>query len=127
MTKRVHTPAAPEAIGPYSQAILSGGLVFCSGQIAIDPETKRLIDGDATAQTRQVMQNLGAVLDAAGASFASVLKTTIYLAQMDDFAAVNAVYGEAFDEVPPARATVAVAALPLGACVEIDVIAFVEG
>nr|HEX4313177.1 Rid family detoxifying hydrolase [Kofleriaceae bacterium] len=124
----VRTAQAPAAIGPYSQAIAvttSGPqrLVFCSGQIALDPATGAMIEGDVAAQTRQVMANLGAVLAASEATFASVVRTTIYLADMGDFAAVNAVYGEFFPVDPPARATVQAARLPRDARVEIDAIA----
>jgi len=121
--ERIQTERAPKALGPYSQAIRSGDLVFCSGQVGIDPATGALVPGDAAAQARQVMRNLSAVLDAAGLSLASVVKTTIFLASMDDFAAVNAVYGECFDADPPARATVEVARLPLGALVEVEAVA----
>ena len=114
---------APEAIGPYSQAIQCGSLLFCSGQIAIEPATRQLIEGDVALQTRQVMQNLAAVMEAAGASWAHVVKTTIYLADLDDFAAVNGVYSEFVGAEPPARATVEVSKLPLSALVEIDAIA----
>lgn len=123
MNSIVLTPSAPAPIGPYSQAIRTGSLLFCSGQIPLDPATGKLIDGDVSAQTRQVMRNIAAVLEAAGASFDNVVKTTIYLTDMADFAAVNSVYGERFGKTPPARSTVAVAALPLGSRVEIEVTA----
>ena len=120
----VHTTAAPAAIGPYAQAIAAGPYLFASGQIALDPVTGQLVDGDAAAQTRQVMANVAAVLAAAGLAFADVVKTTIFLTDMADFAAVNAVYGESFEGGPvPARSTVAVAALPRGSAVEIEVVA----
>jgi 2-iminobutanoate/2-iminopropanoate deaminase len=119
----IETSAAPAPIGPYNQAILAGGFVFCSGQIPLDPATGELVAGDAGAQTRQVMRNLEAVLGAASATFANVVKTTIFLLDMNDFAGVNAVYGEYFTETPPARSTVAVAALPRGARVEIEAVA----
>jgi 2-iminobutanoate/2-iminopropanoate deaminase len=123
----VRTAHAPAAIGPYSQAVVVpvGGqrMVFCSGQIALDPGTGALVEGDISAQTRQVLDNLGAVLAAAGASFANVVKTTIFLADMADFATVNAIYGERFSSDPPARATVAAAGLPRNARVEIEAIA----
>lgn len=128
-TKRsiIRTAHAPAAIGPYSQAVVvpvgDQRMVFCSGQIALDPATGVVIEGDIAAQTRQVLENLGAVLAAAGASFANVVKTTIFLADMADFATVNAIYGERFPSDPPARATVAAAALPRNARVEIDAIA----
>ncbi len=120
----VHTTAAPEAIGPYSQAVAAGPYVFTSGQIGLDPATGRLVEGDVAAQARQVMANLAAVLAAAGLTFADVVKTTIFLADMSDFAAVNDVYGESFEgAAPPARSTIAAAALPRGALVEIEAIA----
>jgi 2-iminobutanoate/2-iminopropanoate deaminase len=120
----IHTVAAPGAIGPYSQAVAAGGYVFTSGQIGLDPANGQLVDGGIEAQTRQVMANLAAVLAAAGLTFADVVKTTIFLIEMNDFAAVNAVYGDSFEDGPkPARSTVAVAALPRGARVEIEAIA----
>ena len=123
----VRTAEAPAAIGPYSQAVVVdvGGkrMLFCSGQIALDPATGAMIEGDVEAQTRRVLDNLGAVLAAAGAGFADVVKTTIYLQSMSDFGVVNAVYGERFVHDPPARATVEAAKLPRGALVEIDAIA----
>lgn len=125
----VRTAEAPAAIGPYSQAVVvSVGeqkMVFCSGQIALDPATGALVEGDVEAQTRQVLANLGAVLAAAGSGFADVVRTTIFLASMDDFAKVNAIYGEKFVNDPPARATVQAAKLPRGALVEIDAIAVI--
>jgi 2-iminobutanoate/2-iminopropanoate deaminase len=121
----VSTPNAPAAIGPYSQAVAAGGFVFCSGQIPLDPKTGQMVGGDdVEAQTRQVMANLGAVLEAAGASFSKVVKTTIFLTDLGDFTRVNAVYAASFEGLePPARATVQVAALPRGAKVEIEAIA----
>lgn len=120
----IHTVAAPEAIGPYSQAVGAGGYVFTSGQIGLDPSSGQLVEGGIEAQTRQVMANLAAVLAAAGLTFADVVKTTIFLIDMNDFSAVNGVYGESFEDGPkPARSTVAVAALPRGARVEIEAIA----
>ncbi len=122
--ERIFSPSAPAPIGPYNQAVRIDGLVFCSGQIAIDPAAGKLIDGDVAAQTRQVMRNIEAVLAAAGATFANVVKTTIFLVDMADFTIVNPVYGEHFTNgIAPARSTVAVAALPLGARVEIEAIA----
>jgi 2-iminobutanoate/2-iminopropanoate deaminase len=126
----VRTAHAPGAIGPYSQAVVvpigeGKRMIFCSGQIALDPATGALVEGDVVAQTRRVMENLGAVLAAAGASFGHVVRTTIYLADMSDFAAVNEVYGERFPSDPPARATVQAARLPRDARVEIDAIAVV--
>lgn len=124
MTRRaVSTHQAPAAIGPYSQAIVSGELIFLSGQIPLDPATGEIVPGDIEAQTRRVLDNLGAVLSEAGADFGDLLKTTIYLVDLVDFAAVNRVYAECFTKDPPARATVQVAALPKGARVEIDGIA----
>jgi 2-iminobutanoate/2-iminopropanoate deaminase len=118
--------SAPAAIGPYSQAVKMGDLVFCSGQIALDPKTGQLVGGgDVAAQTRQVLANLAAVLEAAGSRMSQVVKTTIYLADMGDFAVVNQVYGESFAAAPPARATVEVSRLPRDARVEIDAIAVV--
>jgi 2-iminobutanoate/2-iminopropanoate deaminase len=119
----VTTGRAPSAIGPYSQAVKAGDLVFCSGQIPIDPATGELVPGGIEAQTAQVMKNLGEVLAAAGAAWADVVKTTIYLTNLADFVVVNRIYGEVVGSVPPARATVQVAALPKGAAVEIDAVA----
>jgi 2-iminobutanoate/2-iminopropanoate deaminase len=122
--KIVTTGDAPAAIGPYSQAVVAGGLVFCSGQIPLDPATGAMVAGDVRAQTARVLDNLEAVLTAAGSSLARAVKTTIFLVDLADFAAVNEVYGERFPEgAAPARATVQVAALPRGAKVEIEVIA----
>jgi len=124
----VETDNAPKAIGPYSQAVVApaGRWVFCSGQIPLDPKTGQLVGGgDVRLESHQVMRNLDAVLRAAGASLASVVKTTIYLADMADFTAVNEVYGSYFPAQPPARATVQVAALPRGSKVEIDAVATV--
>jgi 2-iminobutanoate/2-iminopropanoate deaminase len=120
----IHTVAAPEAIGPYAQAVVAGTYVFTSGQIGLDPSSGQLVEGGIEAQTRQVMANLAAVLAAAGLTFADVVKTTIFLVDMNDFAAVNAAYGESLEDGPkPARSTVAVAELPRGARVEIEAIA----
>jgi len=119
----VSTDRAPKAIGPYSQAIRAGGLLFVSGQVPLDPATGALVDGDIAAQTHRVMQNVQAVLEAAGASLDAVVKTTIYLADLGDFKAVNEIYGSYFTAPAPARATVQVARLPLDARVEIDAIA----
>lgn len=122
----VHTDAAPKAIGPYSQAIVLGDLVFCSGQIPLDPATGAMIEGDVAAETERVMQNLHAVLAAAGSSLAKVVKTTIFLTDLGDFAVVNEIYGRYVGtDAPPARATVQVAALPRGARVEVEAIAHV--
>ena len=120
----IATPDAPAAIGPYSQAVKANGLIFCSGQIAIVPETGALLEGDVRAQTELVMNNLGAVLKAGGSSFAKVVRTTIFLADMADFAIVNEVYAKSFEGMdPPARATVAVKELPKSVDVEISCIA----
>ena len=123
MSEAVRSDAAPAPIGPYSQAVRSGREVFCSGQVALDPETGELAGGGVAAQTRQALENLCAVLAAAGLSFADVVKTTILLIDMNDFTAVNEVYAEYVGETKPARSTVAVAGLPNGARVEIDAIA----
>jgi 2-iminobutanoate/2-iminopropanoate deaminase len=119
----VETDKAPAAIGPYSQAVTTDGYVFCSGQVALDPATGELIGDSVAEQTRQALENLSAVLAAAGTALGHVVKTTIYLTNMDDFATVNAEYSKFFDQNPPARATVGVVALPKGALVEIDCIA----
>ena len=119
----IHTDRAPQAIGPYSQGFWAGELFFSAGQVALDPETMELVGDDAASQARRVMTNLGAVLEAAGLSFSNVVKTTIFLASMDDFAAVNEVYAQPFEAPYPARSTVAVRTLPKGALVEIEVIA----
>ena len=123
----ISTDRAPRAIGPYSQAVVHGGLLYSAGQIALDPGSMELVAGDTAAQTEQVFANLKAVLAAAGADLSSVLKTTVYLADMGDFQPMNAVYARHFGEHRPARSTVAAAALPKGARVEIDVIAAVVG
>ena len=123
MKQAISSPDAPKAIGPYSQAIRTGQLLFASGQIPTDPATGAIVDGDVAAQTRRVFDNLGAVLKAANLSFANVVKTTVFLADMNDFAAMNEVYGKYFAEPYPARATVQVARLPKDARVEIDLIA----
>ena len=119
----VHTDDAPKAIGPYSQAVIANGFVFCSGQIALDPATNALIDGDTRAQTVRVMENLRAVLAAAGSSFERAVKATIFLKDLGDFATVNEVYGGYFTGVKPARATVEVSRLPRDVRVEIDLVA----
>ncbi|MCK4460965.1 MAG: RidA family protein [candidate division Zixibacteria bacterium] len=122
MKQIISTDGAPAAIGPYSQAVkvAAGTTIYCSGQIAIDPESGELVGTTAEEQCRQVMTNLQAVLKAAGADFSRVVKTTVYLLDMADFGAVNDVYGEFFDKQPPARATLAAKELPKGALVEID-------
>ena len=123
MRETVKTGKAPAAIGPYSQAVRSGGFLFCSGQIPLDPATGKMVEGEIEAQTERVLKNLEAVLEAGGASLAGVVKTTVYLADLSDFPAMNGVYGKFFPENPPARATVQAAKLPAGAMVEIDAIA----
>ena len=119
----ISTKDAPAAVGPYSQAIRIQNLVFTAGQIAIDPATGKLVPGDVKAQTRQVLRNLSAVLEAAGSSIADVVKATVFLADIRSYPDVNAIYSEFFTESPPARSAVQVAALPLGASVEIEAIA----
>ena len=119
----VHTESAPAAIGPYSQAVKVSGLLFCSGQIPLDPSTMEMVGSDAAAQAEQVMKNLAAVVEAGGSSLGKVVRTTIFLTSMSDFQAVNEVYGRHFGEHRPARACVAVKELPKGALVEIDCIA----
>jgi 2-iminobutanoate/2-iminopropanoate deaminase len=123
MSEVIFTPDAPAPIGPYSQAILSGSELFCSGQIALDAATGELVGGDVAAQAERALQNLGSVLRAAGYGFEDVVKTSIFLADMSDFAAVNAVYEKYFGTSKPARSTIAAAGLPKGARVEIDCIA----
>ena len=119
----IRTDGAPKAIGPYEQAIVANGFVFTAGQIPLDPKTGSIVDGGIGAQTRQVLENLSAVLEAAGASMDSVVKATVFLKNMSDFAAMNEVYSEYFAASKPARSTVAVAELPRGALVEIDLCA----
>lgn len=126
MRKAVRAAGAPAAIGPYSQAVRSGGFLFCSGQVALDPATGKLVGGGIEAQTERVLRNLAAVLGAGGADLASVVKTTVYLADLADFPQMNRVYATFFPEDPPARATVQAAKLPADALVEIDAIASVE-
>lgn len=123
MKRRIETDFAPRPIGPYSQAIEVDGWVWCAGQIGTDPQAGTLMEGGAAAQADRALRNLGAVLDAAGASFADVVKTTVFLAYMADFAAVNEVYAGFFPDPPPARSTFAVAALPRGARFEIEAVA----
>lgn len=128
MKKPVSTQGAPKAIGPYSQAIEARGTrtLFLSGQIPLDPATGELVQGSIEEQTARVLENLGAVLHAAGAGFEQVVKTTVFLADLADFAKMNEIYGRAFPNVPPARSTVQVAALPRGARIEIEAIAVVD-
>jgi 2-iminobutanoate/2-iminopropanoate deaminase len=123
----ISTTQAPAAIGPYSQAIRADGYLFCSGQLGLDPATDDFVAGDVGAQAEQALRNLGAVLEAAGLTFGDVVKTTIFLADMADFAAVNRVYGRFVTDQPPARSTVAVAALPKGGRVEIEATARLAG
>ena len=123
MIEKVLSPHAPAPIGPYNQAIRAGDFLFCSGQIPLDPATGELVAGDITAQTHRVMKNIEAVLAAGSATFEDVVKTTIYLIDMNDFAAVNGAYGSYFADTAPARSTVAVAGLPKGSRVEIEVVA----
>ena len=125
MKTAISTPDAPGAIGPYSQAIRAGDFLFVSGQIPLDPASGTLIDGGVTNQTRRVLENLGAILTAAGVSFDRVVKTTVYLADMTEFAAMNEVYAEFFPQPAPARATIQAAALPRNVRVEIDLIAYI--
>ena len=123
MRQAVHTDQAPEAIGPYSQAVRAGSLLFISGQIPLNPVSGQVIDGDAAQQTHRVMQSIGAILRAAGAGYDQVVRTTIFLVDLTDFTQVNEAYGSYFDHPAPTRATVQVAALPKGVRVEIDAIA----
>lgn len=123
----IATANAPQAIGPYSQAVRVGSFVYTAGQIAINPETSQLVTGGVTEQAEQVMKNLAAVLEAAGTGLENVVKTTIFLRYMKDFSAVNEVYGRHFVTGKPARSTVAVSALPLKALVEIEVVALIPG
>jgi 2-iminobutanoate/2-iminopropanoate deaminase len=127
MKQSVSSPGAPTAIGPYSPAVRTGQLLFVSGQVPIDPSTGTLIDGDIAAMTRRVLENVGALLKAGGLTFADVVRTTVFLADMNDFAAMNEVYGTYFSQPYPARATVQVSRLPKDSRVEIDVIASYEG
>jgi 2-iminobutanoate/2-iminopropanoate deaminase len=119
----VKSTGAPAAIGPYSQAVRAGGFLFCSGQLPLDPSTGKMVEGGVEAQAERVLSNLEAVLIAGGATLRSVVKTTVYLVDMGDFPAMNAVYGKFFPEDPPARATVQIVKLAAGACVEIDAVA----
>jgi 2-iminobutanoate/2-iminopropanoate deaminase len=123
MREIISTSDAPKAIGPYSQAVRANGLVFVSGQVAIDPATQQVVEGDVATQTERVMRNLSAILEAAGSRLDLVLRCTVFLKSMNDFAAMNAVYGKYFFSAPPARSTVEVSRLPKDVLVEIDVIA----
>lgn len=123
MKKVISTAEAPKAIGPYSQAIEAGGFIFVSGQIPLIPATGEIVEGSVEVQTARVLENLKAILEAAGSSLEDVVKTTVYITNMDDFVKVNGIYGQYFQENPPARVCVEVSKLPKGALVEIDVIA----
>ena len=123
MKKVISTAEAPKAIGPYSQAIEAGGFIFVSGQIPLIPATGEIVEGSVEVQTARVLENLKAILEAAGSSLENVVKTTVYITNMDDFTKVNGIYGQYFQENPPARVCVEVGKLPKGALVEIDVIA----
>ena len=125
MREVIATDHGPKAIGPYSQAIRANGFVFVSGQVAIDPATQQVVGGDVTAQTKRVMENLEGILRAAGSEFGKVVRSTVFLKNMGDFAAMNEVYGTYFSSAPPARSTVEVTRLPKDVLVEIDVIALV--
>ena len=125
--RTIETPNAPKAIGPYSQGVIAAGLLFTAGQIALDPATGSIVEGDVTVQTRRVLANLEAILLAAGARWSDVVKTTVFLQDMGDFAKVNEVYAEVFGSARPARSTVQVSALPRGVLVEIDAVASVSG
>ncbi len=122
----VATDKAPGAVGPYSQAVRVGDFVFTAGQIPLDPATGQMVEGDIEAQARQALTNVSAVLEAAGTSLSNVVKTTVFLADMDEFQAMNGVYAEFFPDAPPARSAVQAAALPLGARIEVEVIAIVK-
>lgn len=123
MKKIISSESAPRSIGPYSQAVEANGMLFISGQIPLDPATSKIVEGSITEQTEQVMKNIGAILEAAGYTYANVVKSTCLLADMNDFAAMNAVYGKYYTENPPARAAYGVVKLPLGSLIEIETIA----
>lgn len=123
MKNCIHTDRAPAAVGPYSQAVVTGDLIFLSGQIPLDPQSGQLVGGGIESQTRQVLKNIQAVLQATGAEVSHVCKTTIFLTDLTNFSAVNAIYGELFSDEPPARSTIEVSALPLGSSIEIEVVA----
>jgi 2-iminobutanoate/2-iminopropanoate deaminase len=127
MKQIISTSEAPAAIGPYSQAVRSGNFLFCSGQIPLDPKSGQIVPGDIAAQTRRVLENIGAVLKAEGLTFENIVKTTIFLTDLGDFQTVNEIYGSYFKQQPPARSTVQVSALPKGAKVEIEVVAVADG
>lgn len=119
----IRTEQAPQAIGPYSQAVAAGGFVYVAGQLALDPKTGQLVPGDVRIQTKRVMENIKAILESAGSSLAAVVKTTVFLRDLNDFGAMNEIYGSYFQEDPPARSTVQVAKLPRDGAVEIEVVA----
>lgn len=119
----IRTEEAPQAIGPYSQAVAAGGFVYVAGQLALDPKTGQLVPGDVRIQTKRVMENIKAILESAGSSLAAVVKTTVFLRDLNDFGAMNEIYGSYFQEDPPARSTVQVAKLPRDGAVEIEVVA----
>jgi 2-iminobutanoate/2-iminopropanoate deaminase len=119
----IRTEEAPQAIGPYSQAVAAGGFVYVAGQLALDPKTGQLVPGDVRMQTKRVMENITAILEGAGSSLAAVVKTTVFLRDLNDFGAMNEIYGSYFQEDPPARSTVQVAKLPRDGAVEIEVVA----
>ncbi len=125
-TRAVHTDGAPAALGPYSQAIVAGGFVYTAGQIPLDPDSGELVEGGVEVQAERVLENLGAILAAAGSSFSKVVKTTVFLSDMDDYAAVNEVYARYFREPYPARSAVAVARLPRGVRLEIEAVARID-
>ena len=120
--RTIHTASAPAAIGPYSQGVIANGFLFTAGQIALDPQSGNVVDGDVVAQTERVLANLGAIIQAAGGTWEQVVKTTVYLAEMADFPKVNEVYARVFGGARPARSTVQVAGLPRGVLVEIDAV-----
>ncbi len=126
MKQIIHTDSAPKAIGPYSQAVRIGNFIYASGQVPFDPTTMTIVEGDIAVQTDRVLKNVTAILEAAGGSLANVVKTTVFLKDMNDFQAMNEVYGRYFSENPPARSTVEVARLPRDVGVEIEVIAYIE-
>ena len=127
MKTRIQTDHAPAALGPYSQAIVTGNMVYTAGQTPVDPATGKLIDGTIEEQTHRVLQNIKSVLDAAGSSLAKVVKTTVFLTSMSDFAAMNGIYAQYFNtDAPPARSTIQVAGLPLGAMIEIETVAILD-
>ncbi len=126
MKQAVSAPGAPAPVGPYSQAIISNGFIFLSGQIALDPDTGRVIAGGVAAETGRILENLGSVLQAAGSSISKVVKATVYLQRMEDFAQMNETYARFFPDTPPARTTIQAGALPRGALVEIDLIASLD-